>query len=96
MPVIGLIERRMAHAAVGQRRGCHPRDRRWGDGVTFDARLSVAELTARSPFSAPGDSASSVEGPRDDARGVLDRRLERGDAGDGQRALRRAVVGDRP
>lgn len=24
---------------------------RWGDGAAFDARLSVAELTARSPFS---------------------------------------------
>jgi len=52
MPVIGLIERdawRTQPWANGA--GVTHEIARWGDGATFDARLSVAELTARSPFS---------------------------------------------
>lgn len=52
MPVIGLIEAaawRTQPWANGA--GVTHEIARWGEGAAYDARLSVAELTARSPFS---------------------------------------------
>ncbi len=52
MPVLALIEPaawRTQPWANGA--GVTHEIARWGDGAAFDARLSVAELTARSPFS---------------------------------------------